>query len=357
MAQIARRISERLLASNRALSEQLNSDVCEAAALAHDLGHPPFGHNGEVILNGLASKNEVGGGYEGNAQSLRILTKLAARSASHAGLDLTVATLRASVKYPWTMDRGDDHGGKYGCYPTEKPILEEIFSGLPFEQPTLEAQIMDWADDIAYSVHDLYDFALAGVIPLRTLKEAEGTDLRSMLLPGGKVGSVPAAAFESVVLALRPMPAPDLGRASRFSSQLVCDLKEWVSERISRFAMHKLRIDAEGSLVKDDGVEDEVRILKALTYHFAIGSPALAVRQHGEATVLRGLFEILLSDLLGGQRLMSDEAKARHESDRPAQAVCDLISSMTDAQAAAMYHKLIGNLPASVLDMTTPSVM
>jgi dGTPase len=347
----------------------LDPDVCEAAGLAHDLGHPPFGHNGEKTLDLLAlGRDEEFGssvshfdGYEGNAQSLRIIATLAVRSADYAGLNLTAATLRACLKYPWLRAAHGKKHEKFSVYTTEQPLFEWVFQGLPADEQTLEAQIMDWADDVAYSVHDLYDFALAGVIPLHLLSDVSGSELKALLMGNKHMREVSTGAFDSVVAALNLLPPVQLTTTSRSSSRLIAAFKEWVSAQIARFAAIELSVagsPGERTLVKGGTTEDEVAILKALTYHCAIGSPALAVRQIGERAILRGLFKILLVDARGSQRLMSDEARSRLEDGvAPERVVLDTISSMTDAQAAAMHHKLAGNSPASVLDLTTPSVL
>src|SRR6266851_8496367 len=137
-------------------------DLVDAACLAHDLGHPPFGHNGESALADVA---EPCGGVEGNAQSLRLLTRLEAKVPG-AGLNLTRATLDATLKYPWQAQPGQ---GKYGAYADDSEVFAWIRQGAPPGRPSLEAQVMDWADDVAYSVHDLEDGLHAGLITLQAL--------------------------------------------------------------------------------------------------------------------------------------------------------------------------------------------
>ena len=139
-------------------------DLVDAACLAHDLGHPPFGHNGESALAELAAGC---GGFEGNAQSLRLLTRLEAKVIG-AGLNLTRATLDATLKYPWLPRPGQ---AKYGAYASDAEAFEWIRAGAPEGRPCLEAQVMDWSDDVAYSVHDLEDGLQAGMIRLSQLRD------------------------------------------------------------------------------------------------------------------------------------------------------------------------------------------
>ncbi|MCA0756153.1 dNTP triphosphohydrolase [Paenibacillus sp. N4] len=170
VSQIAREVARRLGKQYPFLERKehpgliLDPAVVEIAALAHDLGHPPFGHKGEEVLNRVLME-EYGIPYEGNAQNFRILMFLEKRAGSGSGLDLTAAVLLAVNKYPFGLN---EPGRLKGLYTSEWSEIEQLRRswGIPIGCSTLEAQLMDLCDDIAYSTHDIEDGIRAGKIQM-----------------------------------------------------------------------------------------------------------------------------------------------------------------------------------------------
>ncbi|OXM83730.1 deoxyguanosinetriphosphate triphosphohydrolase family protein [Paenibacillus rigui] len=178
VSQIAREVARRMNKAYPFLARKehpgliMDPEVVEAASLAHDLGHPPFGHKGEEVLNHLL-RADHGMAYEGNAQNFRILMFLEKRAGSGSGLDLTAAVLLGINKYPYCLD---DAGRIKGVYTKEWEDIAELRRKwqMPDGCSTLEAQLMDLCDDIAYSTHDIEDGIRAGKIQMnRTFFEDE----------------------------------------------------------------------------------------------------------------------------------------------------------------------------------------
>src|SRR6267378_5665171 len=174
VAQVGRSLAEKLRKNEKAceLVGGIDPDTVEAACLGHDLGHPPFGHTAEEELNRLHGPQ--GGGFEGNAQSFRIVTELAFKSTKHSGLDLTAGTLAAILKYPWLRGQNKKKPHKWGAYRSELADFKFARKVCPPERfaRSPEAALMDWADDVTYSVHDLEDFFRANRIPVHLLARA-----------------------------------------------------------------------------------------------------------------------------------------------------------------------------------------
>lgn len=373
VAQIARRIAERLNRQDRDAVKRvggIDPDIVETAALVHDLGHPPFGHAVEKELDRLVIAAGVADGFEGNPQSFRIVTKLATRNAKVSGLNLTRAALNASLKYPWTRATSGYRKRKWGAYGTEKTDFDWVreLHDPGDERRSVEAELMDWADDIAYAVHDVEDFYRVGLIPLDRLgsdKEerarfvgeavrylAEEPRYSSQTLEE-KLDTL-AAAFVGVV-----DPIPVL-RPYRGTRRQRAGLRQFTAYWINTYvnAVTLAPDEQPGDQVKiSDVARDQVNILKQLTRFYVIENPGLETQQYGQRRIVQDLFKIYKDAAVSGDdrevfppshRDDIDNAGGHEERVR---IVSDLISSMTEPQLLRTHQRLIGITPGSVTDV------
>jgi len=332
-------------------------DLVDAACLAHDLGHPPFGHNGESALAELAASC---GGFEGNAQSLRLLTRLEAKVVG-AGLNLTRATLDATLKYPW-LPRGGE--AKYGAYADDGEAFCWIRDGAPEGRPCLEAQVMDWADDVAYSVHDLEDGLQAGMIALSQLRDPGERRVVAELTAAHYCdpGSVTVDELSEVFAALLKLPC----WPAAFDGGLIAlaGLKNLTSELIGRFCESAEEatlgraspvtgraspVTGRASPVTRYSVDLvvpwrqrlECALLKGVTAHYVMSRAGVAAAQARQreliaelaAAVLAGAPQTIEPALRPAYRAAgSDPARLR--------VVIDQIASLTDTSAIAWHGRL-----------------
>jgi dGTPase len=346
-------------------------DLVDAACLAHDLGHPPFGHNGEVALAGIAAGC---GGFEGNAQSLRLLTRLEAKVAG-AGLNLTRATLDATIKYPWGAPVHQATTGppaKFGYYADDAVAYRWIKEQAPDGQLCIEAQVMDWADDVAYSVHDLEDGLQAGHITVRALRgaaeRAAVTELATRYSPRGTGEAELEGVFDGL------LGLPFWPRSFDGGPAALAALKHLTSELIGRFCGRAQRATlaaAEGrfpltryaaDLVVPRRQRLECALLKAVTAHFVMHRAGVAARQAAERELITELAAAVrdgapgtLDPVLRPAYLAADSDQAR------LRVVVDQIASLTDTSAIAWHDRLCRdphpaprNRPAGALSHRRP---
>lgn len=337
----------------------LDPEVVEAACLAHDLGHPPFGHIGESTLNELVMPQDTDG-FEGNAQSFRILTKLAVRLPVEPGMNMTRATLAACLKYPWFREPDGKKSKKWSAYKTERDDFEFARQFHKHENKTLEAELMDWADDVAYSVHDLEDFHRCNALPWQRVFDDRDVIIKHALGKNGdqsrKVQLVAAYDrlknfFQGTYSALLSDPyegtRDQREQLRRMTSQLIGTYIKAVS--INRDQEDPMAV------VFDQDAVDEVQILKQITRDYIIGSPTLAAQQHGQKRIIKGLYEALIAEChnsTGYPAFLPIRLRYLRELASTSQArfVADCIASLSEAEAVALHARLTGLSTGSVLD-------
>jgi dGTPase len=335
-------------------------DLVETACLAHDIGHPPFGHNGEAALDHVA---RACGGFEGNAQSLRLLTRLEAKrmtaSGRSAGLNLTRAVLDGALKYPWQAapsagPQPDGAGSaKYGAYADDAEVFNWIREGAPTRRPSIEAQIMDWADDVAYSVHDLEDGLHAGHITLGQLRDADErlplAELTSAWYadPGEPASVAELGEVFDDLLALGCWPRNFDGGPRSLAA-----LKNLTSELIGRFcrAAQDATRDAYGgaaltrfaaSLIVPRRQRLECALLKGVTALYVMSRPGAGAMQARERELIAELAEAVARGAPATLEPVLRPAWEEARSDAGRQrTVVDQIASLTDTSAVAWHQRL-----------------
>jgi dGTPase len=373
VSQIGRRIAERLNREEESRVKKIGGidpDIVETAALIHDLGHPPFGHAVEKELDCLVIAAGVADGFEGNPQSFRIVTKLATRNAKISGLNLTRATLNASLKYPWTRATSGYRKRKWGAYGTEKKEFDwaRELHDPGDESRSVEAELMDWADDVAYAVHDVEDFYRVGLIPLDRLSSDQEEVKRFVRTAVRYLTDEPRyqsqelretidALVEAFVRVVEPIPVLEPYRGTRRQrAGLRAFTAYWINTYVN--AVTLVPDEPAGSRVKiSDAARDQVDILKQLTRFYVITNPALETQQYGQRRVVRDLFSIY-KDALDSNDDISvfplshrEDIEAANGDEEAIRIVADLISSMTEPQLLRTHQRLIGIAPGSVTDV------
>ena len=324
-------------------------DIVDAAGLAHDIGHPPFGHNGEEALDTVAAPC---GGFEGNAQTLRVLTRLEAKvldpAGAPAGLNLTRATLDATCKYPWPRRAGER---KFGYYAQDAAAFAWLREGAPGQRRCLEAQVMDWADDVAYSVHDVEDGVHSGLIKLGDLDDGEREQLCE--IAARQYSTRGPAELAPVLDALLALPTlRDLAgydatsaaqaAAKRATSELVGRLSgSAIAATRQRYGPGPLGRYAADLIVPEEAAA-ECALLKAVAARYVMARASAARRQHQQralltelaAAVLDGAPACLDRGLLAAWQAAGDDAARLR-------VVVDQLAQLTDTSAVNWHRRLV----------------
>jgi dGTPase len=381
----------------------LDPDVVEAAALAHDLGHPPFGHLGERVLDHLGrNRLRLSDGFEGNAQSYRIVTSTEIRGQATIGLNLTNAVRAAILKYPWTRhgdprfmdpaprgaapppDDPDSGSAKFGAYSTEAEDMRaarQPFTGRVADwQQTLEASVMDTADDIAYAIHDLEDVHRVGVLQQGAVatelmawqRWGPATDLNRS---GGAIESLRRQlhrkdswmaddeAFAAAIELVRAELVDGL-LAQPFDGSLESEARvaafsaTWTQRLVESIELTDSPAIRSGHVHLAPAQWHEVQILKFVQNRFVLARPDLALHQRGQARLLSSLVEALLSwltdpdeseriprrleDLVELAEAELPDGTPSHIEQARGRAVIDYVAGLTDNQAIALMDALSG---------------
>ncbi|MDU7427203.1 MAG: deoxyguanosinetriphosphate triphosphohydrolase [Actinomyces urogenitalis] len=344
----------------RAIGQALgcDPDVVDTACLAHDLGHPPYGHNGEKALDQVAASI---GGFEGNAQTLRLLTRLEPKtldaSGRSVGLNLTRASLDAVAKYPWA--RGEGPGGpegksarKYCCYDDDREVFAWMRAGAPALRRCLEAQVMDFSDDVGYSVHDVEDAIALGKMDPATLRSAAESQAVVEATLNWYGHDLDAQELEAAWRRLTALESWIAGYTGSMAD--AAGLKNMTSQLIGRFVSEVARATREvfgdgplarydADLVIPEGTRTEILVLKGAAVRYV-----MAPREH-EPVYLRQRTELFdLADVLtasGDEHLEPVFAEAWRQAADDAgrlRAVVDQIASLTDTSARQWHARLCG---------------
>lgn len=283
-------------------------DLVDTACLSHDLGHPPFGHNGETELNKLASDI---GGFEGNAQTFRLLTRLEPKAFSpldgprpggSLGLNLTRASLDAASKYPWTRDVNQT---KFGVYDDDSEVFAWVRNGRTDTQTTFEAQIMDWSDDVSYSVHDVEDGIHAGHIDIAILDSPTGRAEIVAVAQEWYGSHFDANALEAALIRLNELPSWPHEYKADLKGHAA--MKNLTSTLVGRFCLAAqnatrdryptevlTRYNAE--LIVPEPARYEVTALKALAARFVMSRQGADDFYRQQRQLINDLFGALLAN-------------------------------------------------------------
>ena len=341
VAQIARELGDAL---------GCDPDLVDIAGLAHDLGHPPFGHNGEEELDRLASSI---GGFEGNAQTIRVLTRLEAKvlnpeTGESVGLNLSRAALDAACKYPWARKPGIR---KFGYYKDDTSIFEWMRIGAPAERTCLEEQVMDWSDDVAYSVHDVEDAIHTGLV---TLEELASPEVQSDLVRIAQERYAPDADEAELRAALERIASLDYWPETFNGSQRdLVALKKFTSYLIGRFCVsaqiatqmaypsHPLTRYA-ASLVVPEEARNEVAVMKAITVRFVMGREGAEREYERQRQVIAEVVHALTLD--EGRSLEPWLAPTYEQANTDAErfrVIIDQVASLTDTSIMVWRDRLV----------------
>jgi len=342
VAQIGRSICNYLISlENSPFNDEyfVDADLVEASCLAHDLGHPPFGHAGERILHKLMLKY---GGFEGNAQTLRLITEIFFRTGNtRRGIKPTRAFLDSVLKYKITFSEFEEVPQNHFIYDYQKKFIDFVYAG---EKPTenlnlnefrsIECQIMDWADDTAYAINDIADSISGKFITVKQI-EKWGTEHSS------EIGLLENSALEKIIRWIRE---------GVFKSKLSSEIGDFIHAihiRERSTFMDKLTNRYRYELVIDEEIKKLANLYKKVAYDIVFQSPQIFQMEFKGHHLLRSIFKALENNYVvkpKPPRLLPDFTdnllRTAFSEEERARIVCDYVSGMTDHYAVRTYKRL-----------------
>ena len=328
----------------------VNPDLVDMGCLAHDLGHPPFGHNGEAALNFWAADI---GGFEGNAQTFRILTRLEPKiydqSGISRGLNLTRASLDAATKYPWQLSRAAEFGSttKFGVYEDDLEVFGWMRHGAPDGAKCVEAQIMDFADDVAYSVHDFEDSIVEGFVIAAEISDSNSDEALIDDISKWSGGTLARVQLVEALASLRTSKywLHEFDGSPRHLAQLKNLASDIIGSFVSRTTQAILQNASKNSLTRyragvivPSKVRSEIAVLKGIVASSVMTHNSRQPYYEDQRSLLIELADTLLAKNGFGLDPQATEAwGAAHSDHSKKRVIVDSVASLTDPAAIALH--------------------
>jgi dGTPase len=335
----------------------IDPDVVDTACLAHDLGHPPFGHNGEAALNEWSKDF---GGFEGNAQTLRLLSRIEPKvfdgQGRSRGLNLTRAVLDASCKYPWSRESGQaetggDNSVKFGYYQDDQEVFEFLRAGATPMRKCIEAEVMDFADDVAYSVHDFEDAIVSGYVNLAEINSGSSDAELIQKIAQWDGSELATSDFEAALARLRSNSywlashsgeMKDQATLKNLTSALIGSFVRRTTDQTELANASEHLVRYQGALVVPSEVRAEIAVLKGIVSAYLMSDEKRQPYYQWQRAILTELADALLAangkhldTYCAGAWLQATTAEQKHR------VIVDQVASLTDVSALSLHHELV----------------